>query len=102
MNNGILRHMVYFSLKYPVDAPETEAFLKDGERILTSITGVKEFEVLRQVSPKCDFHFGFSMEFDGQEAFETYMNHPTHQEFVQQRWETEVVKFQEIDVVKGN
>ncbi|MBT2287929.1 Dabb family protein [Paenibacillus albidus] len=56
--------------------------------------------MLRQVSPKCDFDYGFSMEFENQEAYEAYNAHPSHRSFVQERWETEVARFQEIDLVE--
>lgn len=100
MNNGTIRHMALFTLKYSVGALETEAFLKDGTEILSAIPVVQNFEVLRQVSSKCEYDFGFSMEFENQEAYETYNNYPSHQAFVKERWDTEVVKFQEIDLTK--
>jgi hypothetical protein len=101
MNNGTIRHMAIFTLKYAADDARTEAFLKDGETILTSIPVVKNFEVLRQVSSKCEYDFGFCMEFDDQAAYDTYNVHPIHQAFVKERWETELLKFQEIDFVQG-
>lgn len=100
MNNGTIRHMALFTLKYSVGSAEIEAFLKDGADILSAIPVVQKFEVLRQVSAKCEYDFGFSMEFENQEAYETYNNHPSHQAFVKERWDTEVVKFQEIDLTK--
>lgn len=100
MNNGTIRHMAIFTLKHPVNSEETAAFLKAGEDILSAIPVVRNFEVLRQVSAKCEYDFGFSMEFDNQEAYEAYNNHPSHQAFVRERWDTEVAGFQEIDFVK--
>ncbi len=100
MNNGTIRHMALFTLKYSEESAEIEAFLKDGADILSAIPVVHNFEVLRQVSAKCEYDFGFSMEFENQEAYETYNNHPSHQAFVKERWDTEVVKFQEIDLTK--
>lgn len=100
MEAGTIRHMALFTLKYAAESKEAEAFLKDGEEILSKIPVVGNFEVLRQVSAKCKYDFGFSMEFVGQEAYDTYNNHPSHQAFVSERWETEVEKFQEIDLQK--
>jgi len=54
---------------------------------------------LRQVSPKNDYHFGFSMEFADQKAYSGYNDHPDHVAFVRDRWMPEVEKFLEIDYV---
>ncbi|CAG5085805.1 Stress responsive alpha-beta barrel domain-containing protein [Thermobacillus xylanilyticus] len=99
LENGAIRHMAIFTLKYPKDAPETEQFLEDGRRILTGIPVVRNFEVLRQTSPKTDFDFGFSMEFASQADYDAYNAHPDHVKFVEERWKKEVVRFQEIDFV---
>ena len=99
MKNGTIRHMAIFTLKHAPDAPETAAFLQDGADILSSIPVVQNFEVLRQVSVKCDFQYGFSMEFADQAAYEAYNIHPHHQAFVAERWEIEVEAFQEIDFI---
>ncbi len=92
-----IKHMVIFNLVYGAQSPETEKFLADGKALLTSIPVVREFEVLRQVSPKNDYDFGFSMVFDSQADYETYNNHPVHQSFVAERWLKEVSRFLEID-----
>jgi hypothetical protein len=97
MTSNRIRHMVIFNLKYNPNDPETEKFLKDGERILTSIPVVEKFEVMRQVSAKNEYHFGFSMEFADQMAYDTYNQHPSHVGFVNESWLPEVIKFQEID-----
>ncbi|MEK4328242.1 Dabb family protein [Paenibacillus sp. FSL R7-0312] len=99
MKNGTIRHMAIFTLKHAPDSAETAAFLRDGAEILSAIPVVMNFEVLRQVSVKCDFQYGFSMEFADQAAYNTYNNHPDHQAFVAKRWDTEVAAFQEIDFV---
>ena len=90
-------HTVAFHLRYAKDAPETQFFLHDAERILTGIPQVENFQVLREVSEKNDFDFGFSMEFENQAAYDAYNNHPTHQAFVIQRWLKEVSAFLEVD-----
>jgi hypothetical protein len=95
-----IRHIAIFTLKYPVDSTEAENFLTDGAHILSAIPVVENFEVLRQVSSKTDFDFGFSMEFTNQEAYDTYNIHPNHKAFVEERWKKEVERFQEIDFMK--
>ncbi len=99
MRSGIIRHTVAFTLKHePGSAPEKK-FLADGVRILSAIPGVEDFECLKQVSRENSYHFGFSMEFDGQPAYQRYNDHPDHVAFVRDRWVPEVKDFLEIDYV---
>lgn len=99
VRNGWIKHMVVFDLCHPQGSSEEKRFLDDGRDILDNIPGVHEFEVLRQVSVKCDYHFGFSMLFESQAAYDAYSAHPKHNGFVEQRWKKEVTRFQEIDLV---
>lgn len=97
MTGEKIRHVVIFCLKHNKNAPETEKFLLDGQAILSSIPLVKNFEVLSQISPKNEYHFGFSMEFSCMDTYDAYSAHPVHEAFVKQRWEKEVTSFLEID-----
>lgn len=94
----MIRHTVVFSLKHAKGSPEEQAFL-DAALILAKIPGVEKFERLRQVSPKADYAFGFSMEFADQAAYDVYNAHPDHTAFVEGRWIPEVTAFQEIDYI---
>ena len=94
----MIRHTVVFTLKHPEGSPEEAAFL-DKANILAKIPGVEKFEQVRQVSPKNDYRFGFSMEFADQAAYSGYNDHPDHVAFVRDRWVPEVERFLEIDYV---
>lgn len=93
----MLQHTVFFNLNYEEGSPMIEQFLTDGYNILTTIPGVLDFGVLKQVSSKCTFTYGFSMRFVNKEAYQAYNIHPLHVDFVNQRWLKEVSEFQEID-----
>ena len=95
----MIRHTVVFTLRHAAGSVEEGAFLRDA-RILAAIPGVGKFEQLRQVSPKTDFAFGFSMEFADQAAYAGYNAHPDHVAFVKDRWVPEVERFMEIDYEK--
>lgn len=97
MEKQAIRHMVIFDLKASKGSMDAEKFLADGKAILESIPVVNHFEVLYQVSPKNDYDYGFSMEFNNQADYDTYNAHPSHEEFVRGRWVTEVERFLEID-----
>lgn len=93
----MIRHTVVFTLKHAPGSLQEKAFLRDAKSALEGIPGVQRFEQLKQVSPKNDYRFGFSMEFADQKAYDGYNKHPKHTKFVRERWEREVQKFLEID-----
>jgi len=92
-----IRHMVVFNLNHEKGSELTRKFLKDGQKILSQIPGVDNFQVLNQVSLKNDFSYGFSMVFATKADYDSYSNHPDHIAFVENRWKKEVSKFMEID-----
>ncbi|MET3942009.1 heme-degrading monooxygenase HmoA [Paenibacillus sp. PvP094] len=94
-----ITHMVTFTLYAGKDTAEAEAFLKESADALAVIPGVENFQVLRQVSAKNEFDYGFSMVFADQAAYEAYNEHPVHRKYVEERWEKEVSRFQEIDLI---
>ncbi|GAA1041202.1 Dabb family protein [Virgisporangium ochraceum] len=94
-----IQHTVVFRLVHePGSAAET-AFVENGRTVLTSIPGVTDFAVNRQVSPKSDLTWQFSMVFADQAAYDAYNAHPAHVGFVETRWKPEVAAFQEYDFV---
>jgi hypothetical protein len=95
----MIRHTVVFTLEHAEKSAQEKEFLADAKKILAKIPGVEHFEQLRQVSPKNDYRFGFSMEFSDQAAYSGYNDHPDHIAFVRDRWLPEVAAFLEIDYV---
>lgn len=96
-----IQHTVVFSLRHAAGSPEEAAFLDTGRAALTSIPEATEFTINRQVSPKSDFAWQFSMLFDDEAAYERYNNHPAHAAFVAGHWVPEVESFQEFDFITG-
>ena len=96
LNGARIRHTVAFTPRHDPGSPEEADFLAAGAA-LASIPGVEAFEVLREVSPKNGYRFGFSMEFADQAAYDGYNEDPRHVAFVQERWSAEVADFLEID-----
>ena len=92
-------HSVFFRLNHESDSEGESSFFKKAS-LLETIPGVTDFKVLKEISPKNPFRFGFSMEFYDQAAYDAYRNHPDHVQFVQQIWLSEVAEFQEIDYVE--
>jgi hypothetical protein len=97
LKKGEIQHMVIFNLPYQEGSKKAIKFLNDGNRILTGIPVVRDFQVFLQVSPKNDYQYGFSMVFTNQADYQTYNDHPDHVAFVEERWKIEVTDFLEID-----
>ena len=94
-----IEHTVVFRLVHEPGSAEEDAFLADARAALTSISGVQDFRIRRQVSPKSELAYQFSMVFADAAAYRAYNDHPTHVAFVTERWATEVGDFQEYDFV---
>lgn len=92
----MITHTVFFTLHYPKDSAEEQAFFVEARK-LAAIPGVQDFVCLKQISPKNNFAFGLSMKFTTQALYDAYTNHPDHTNFVQQTWLTGVADFMEID-----
>jgi hypothetical protein len=92
----MIRHSVVFKLRHAAGSPQEANFLATA-RSLATIPTVRSFECLRQISAKCRFDFGLSMEFADARDYEIYNNHPLHVRFVETRWVPEVAEFMEID-----
>ena len=94
----MIEHTVTFRLKHPAGSDEEANFLK-AAATLADLTGVRDFAIRRQVSPKWDHSFGITMRFESQADYDGYTYHPDHVAFVEGRWIPEVADFQEADFV---
>ncbi|MFT3987821.1 Dabb family protein [Aestuariivirga sp.] len=95
----MIRHSVVFRLKHPKGSEAEKSFLK-AAAALKSIRTVQNFEMHRETSPKNNYSYGLSMDFEDQAAYTFYNDHPDHVAFVINRWLPEVEEFLEIDTVK--
>ena len=91
-----IQHTVVFRMRAGADAADFFA----AARMLATIDGVKDLEVLRQVGQKSDFTHGLSMYFDDQTAYDGYNTHPHHVAFVNDVWLPNVADFLELDYVR--
>jgi hypothetical protein len=94
-----IQHTVAFSLRHPKGSAAETDFLTAAQALAT-IPGVLKFEQLEQVSSQSDFDFSFSMYFTDEDSYQAYNTHPTHVEFVRERWDAEVSSFQELDFTR--
>ena len=94
-----IQHTVGFRLVHEPGSSAEAEFLDTAETTLTAISGVSDFRINRQVSPKSDLAWQFSMVFADQAAYDRYNADPAHVRFVETRWLVEVEAFQEYDFV---
>ncbi len=92
----MIRHTVAFKLKHKSGSIEEKSFLEAASE-LANLPTVQKFECLKQISPKNNFDFGLSMEFENMQEYESYNNHPEHIIFVNKVWIPQVTDFIEID-----
>lgn len=74
-------------------------FSNSAEATLTAIPAVTDFVVDRQIGGMSDLEWQFSMVFADQQFYDAYSAHPDHVAFVRDRWQSEVVAFQEFNFV---
>lgn len=96
--NNMITHTVYFKLKHEKGSDAEKAFIQKALD-LGAISTVHNLRCVREVSPKNNFDHGLIMQFEDQAGYDTYNNHPDHQDFVENVWKAEVVDFMEIDYV---
>ena len=96
-----IQHTVVFRLAHAPGSTAEAEFLGTARATLTGIPGVTEFVINRQVSPKSDLAWQFSMVFADEAAYAAYNDHPDHVTFVQQRWQVEVDDFSEFDFIEA-
>lgn len=94
-----IQHTVVFRLVHEPGSDAETAFLDNAETTLTGIPGVHGFAIHRQIGTKNDLAWQFTMDFDDQDAYDAYTDHPTHVAFVRDRWQSEVAAFEEYDFI---
>lgn len=94
-----IHHTVFFRLNHESGSKAEKNFFAELDK-LREIPGVLNFQHVQEVSPKNEFTFGLMMEFESQDAYNNYDEHPMHTKFVKEIWVPEVAQFQEIDFVK--
>lgn len=98
--DNMITHTVYFKLHHEKGSDAEQLFIRQALD-LGAIPTVHNLRCVEEVSPKNNFDFGLIMQFEDQEAYDTYNNHPDHVAFVENVWKKEVAEFMEIDYVES-
>ena len=92
----MIYHSVFFKLKHAKNSQEETYFLEAAKQ-LAHIPGVRNFQVLKQTSPKNNFEYGLLMEFTDTKTYDEYSKHTDHVSFINDFWIKDVEDFLEID-----
>lgn len=94
----MIEHTVTFSLKERLSRETISHFFAEVQK-LSTIPGVREMQIHRQISEKNPHQYRISMKFSSQEDYDCYNGHKIHKDFVEKYWLTKVADFQEADFV---
>ncbi|EAZ81715.1 Dabb family protein [Algoriphagus machipongonensis] len=97
----MITHSLFFRLKYPIGSPEEHTFFNALAK-LSTISGVENFTILKQISQKNEFDYGLNIEFENQEAFQTFHQNPHHALFFKIYWPDFVEDCMELDFEKAD
>lgn len=96
-----IHHLLIFNLKSNTSESEQQSFF-EGMNAISSLSGISNFGIAKQINPNTKFKYVLSMDFDSKENYQTFIKHPKNQEFVQAFWLKMVEDFLVIDTEKGD
>ena len=96
---GYIHHTVAFSLKWDKGSQQEKDFLEKSYDILILVPNVENFAIRKQISKKNDFDYELTMDFESEEKYEEYNNHPDHQGYVKNIWLKQTKNFLEKDTI---
>ena len=82
VHEGQTIRTIFFSLKYPVGAPEANKVLRYAQENLTQIPGVEDFQILKQTDEKSGCQYRMTLLFPSKPALELYKRHVLRQRVV--------------------
>lgn len=92
----MIYHSVFLQFKANIHQKQKDDFFSEAKK-LAHIPGVQSFQCLQEISPKNSFEYGLIMQFETEQIYEAYTQHPDHVHFVENVWIPSVAHFQEID-----
>lgn len=92
-----IQHTVLFQLVHERGSPQETSFLAFAAQALPAIQGVRDFRIREQINPTSHFTHQISMVFADEKSYREYQDHPKHRLFGVERWDPEVLTFQDFD-----
>lgn len=96
-----ITHTVVLRLSHAAGSAAEADFLTAAQRSLSSLPGVLDFTISRQVSGKTEMTHQISMRFEDQTRYDAFKVDPIHRAFVTERFLPEVAAHQEYDFVES-
>lgn len=89
----MLRHAVGVNLKYGKDDPRVKEFFKAAKQALATIPQVKAYTHYAVTNSDCGYQYGFVLDFESEEAWMEYNEHPANLKFSEDYWEKDVAGY---------
>ena len=96
-----IRHVLIFNLKRNTSEANQQRFF-EGMAALSSIPGISNFDVSKQINANTKYKYVLTMDFDSNESYQAYIKHAKNQEFVKSFWLKMVDDYLVIDSEKGS
>lgn len=95
-----IHHVLIFNFKNEISETDQQSFL-EGMKTLETISGISNFEISKQIHANTKFKYILAMDFDSDESYQAYIQHPQNREFVKKFWLVMVDDYLVIDNEKN-
>ena len=89
----MLRHAVGVNLKYEKDEPRVKEFFKAAKQMLATIPQVQAYTHYVVRNPECGYQYGFVLDFESEETWLQYCEHPNNLKFSEEYWDRDVADY---------
>jgi hypothetical protein len=89
----MLRHAVGVNLKYGKDDPRVKEFFKAAKKALATIPQVKAYTHYVVTNPDSGYQYGFVLDFESEETWMEYNEHPNNLKFSEEHWDKDVASY---------
>ena len=93
----MLHHIVLLKTKPGLSPVKHDRILTDAREKLTTISGVMNLYAGTPADPDSDWNICLAMDFQDEQALQTYRIHPVHVAYVRDNLEENVIKRQALD-----
>src|SRR3990170_2178567 len=89
----MLRHAVGVNLNYEKDDPRVKEFFKAAKKMLATIPQVKAYTHYVVGNTDCGYQYGFVLDFESEETWLEYCDHPDNLKFSAEYWDKDVASY---------
>ena len=95
-----IRHGCLVNINYEEGTERFKEFFDEAKKMSYSIPMVKEHHQYRQTDENCPYKYGFIQEFENEEDYREFIEHPRHIEYGEKYWSSGVKDFMDFNFVE--